>query len=83
MILFKNIVIFILKFAQIKMLKSYKHTLEIRQWLQGITIKSCSPIVSALYCNSVPAFEHGLEDYNDNKKGCKGQRKKKIIKRAA
>lgn len=65
------------------MLESYKHTAEIRQWLQGITIKSCSPIVSALYCNFVPAFEHGLEDYNDNKKGCKGQRKKKIIKRAA
>ena len=65
------------------MLESYKHTAEIRQWLQGTTIKSCSPIVSALYCNFVPAFEHGLEDYNDNKKGCKGQRKKKIIKRAA
>ena len=65
------------------MLKGHKHVLEIRQWLQGTTITSCSPIFSALYGDFVPAFEHGLEDYNDNKKGCKGQRKKKIIKRAA
>lgn len=66
------------------MQKSYNNVSEIRQWLQGTTITSCSPILSALYGDFVPAFEHGLEDYNnDNKEGCKGQRKKKIMKRAA
>lgn len=66
------------------MQNSYKNTSEIGQWLQRITFTSCSPIFSTLYGDFVPAFEHGLEDYNnDNKKGCKGQRKKKIINRAA
>ena len=65
------------------MKNSYKNTSEIRQWLQGTTFTSCSPILSTLYGDFVPAFEHGLDYNNDNKEGCKGQRKKKIINRAA
>lgn len=65
------------------MQKSYNNVLEIRQWLQGTTSTSCSPIFGVLYGDFVPAFEHGLDYDNNSKEGCKGQRKKKIMNRAA
>ena len=63
------------------MYKGYNKESEIRQRIQRTTTTSCSPILGVLSDDFAPLSEHRAN--NNSKEGCKGQRKKKIINRAA
>ena len=64
------------------MIQRFKSTLKSRQWQQGTTLRSCSPIANVYaYCNFVPTFEHS-SNFNI-KEGNKVQQIKKIVNRAA